>query len=155
MLPVHTILFPTDFSETAQQAFPLACALARDCGARVVALYVIPAPLGHDELEARRHPEEYYRGLWKALRELQAPAGNIGVEHRLEEGDAPRQILEMAQEIQAGLIVMGTHGRTGLGRLLLGSVAEQVLRKAACPVLTVRLPLAARDSEPGEPPAAT
>jgi nucleotide-binding universal stress UspA family protein len=140
MLPVHTILFPTDFSENAQQAFPFACSLARDCGARVVVLYVTPPPLGHDELEAQRDPEEYYRPLWKALREMQAPDNDVRVEHRLEEGDASQRILEAAQEIPVGLIVMGTHGRTGLGRLLLGSVAEQVLRKAACPVLTVRIP---------------
>ncbi len=51
-------------------------------------------------------------------------------------------ILEVAKEAQAGLIVMGTHGRTGLARLLLGSVAERVLREAACPVLTVKGPAA-------------
>jgi len=64
------------------------------------------------------------------------------VEHRLEEGDTAKVILDVALEIGAGLIVMGTHGRTGLGRLLLGSVAEQVLRKAPCPVLTAKFPLA-------------
>jgi nucleotide-binding universal stress UspA family protein len=143
MLPIHTILFPTDFSENAQQAFPLACSLARDCGARILVLYVLPPPLDREKLEVRHHPDEYYRGLWETLRQWQAPDQNVRVEHRLEEGDAPQAILEVAQEIQAGLIVMGTHGRTGLGRLLLGSVAEQVLRRASCPVLTVRVPLPA------------
>ena len=80
--------------------------------------------------------------MWHELRDLRTPDENVHVEHRLEEGDAAKRILEVAQEIQAGLIVMGTHGRTGLGRLLLGSVAEHVLRKATCPVLTVRVPLA-------------
>jgi nucleotide-binding universal stress UspA family protein len=140
LLPIHTILFPTDLLENAERAFPLACSLARDCGARIVVLHVTPPPLGHDELDARRHPEEYYGALWEALREVQAPANDVRVEHRLEEGDASKRILEVAQEVQAGLIVMGTHGRTGLGRLLLGSVAEQVLRRAVCPVLTVRIP---------------
>jgi universal stress protein A len=140
MLPIHTILLPTDFSESAQQAFPLACSLARDCGARIVVLYVMPPPLGHEQLQARHHPEEYYGIPEKALHQIQAPDQNVRVEHRLEEGDAAGVILAVAREIGAGLIVMGTHGRTGLGRLLLGSVAEQVLRKAPCPVLTVKLP---------------
>jgi len=143
MLPIHTILFPTDFSESAQQAFPLVCSLARDCGARIVVLHVMPPPLGHEELEARHRPEEYYGGARHALHQMQAPDQNVRVEHRLEEGDATARILSVAEEIDAGLIAMGTHGRTGLGRLLLGSVAEHVLRKASCPVLTVRAALPA------------
>jgi nucleotide-binding universal stress UspA family protein len=143
MLPIHTVVFATDLSENAQQAFPLACSLARDCGARIVVLYVMPPPLGHEELEARRHPEEYYQGARNALHKNQAPDHNVRVEHRLGEGDAASVILEVARETGAGVIIMGTHGRTGLGRLLLGSVAEQVLRNAPCPVLTVKLPVAA------------
>jgi nucleotide-binding universal stress UspA family protein len=139
MLPVHTILFPTDFSENAQQAFSLACSLARDCGARIVVLYVMPPPLGHEQLEARHHPEDYYAAPRSALHKVQAADHNVRVEHRLEEGDAAGRILEVAGEVGAGLIIMGTHGRTGLGRVLMGSVAEQVLRKAPCPVLTVKL----------------
>jgi len=143
MLPVHTILFATDFSENARQAFILACALARDCGARLVVLHVTPPPLSHEKLEADRNPEEYYGVLWKALREVRAPDDNVAVEHRLAEGDAAAQILHVAEETKAGLIVLGTHGRTGLPRLLLGSVAEQVLRRARCPVLTVKSPFPA------------
>ena len=149
MLPIHTILFPTDLSENAQQAFPLACSLARDCGARIVVLYVMLPPLGPDVLEARRHPDEYYDGPRQALHQVHAPDQNVRVEHRLEEGDASKVILEVAQEIEAGLIVMGTHGRTGLGRLLLGSVTEHVLRKAPCPVLTVKIPLPVATTSPG------
>ncbi len=141
MLPIQTILFPTDFSETAEQAFPLACSLARDCNARVVVLYVLPPPLGHEELEARHYPEEYYGIPEQALHRVQACDPIIHVEHRLEEGNAARKILEVAQEIQADLVIMGTHGRSGLGRLLLGSVAERVLREATCPVVTVRFPV--------------
>jgi nucleotide-binding universal stress UspA family protein len=144
MLPVHTILFPTDFSEPSLAAFPVACSLARDLGARLVILYVLPPPLGHDELEARRDPDSYYEGIWKLLRGLQPPNQDIAVEHRLEEGKADTVILQVAEDLPAGLIVLGTHGRTGLAHLLMGSVAEQVVRKAACPVLTVRTPLAAK-----------
>jgi nucleotide-binding universal stress UspA family protein len=141
---IHTILFPTDLSESAQGAFPLACSLARDCGARVIALHVMLPPMGHDEINVRRHPEEYYRGTLEALQQVHAAEGNVRVEHRLETGDPAEAIVQIAGEVDAGLIVMGTHGRSGLGRLLLGSVAERVLREAPCPVLTVRssLPVA-------------
>jgi nucleotide-binding universal stress UspA family protein len=147
MLPVHTILFPTDFSESAKQAFALACSLARDCGARLIVLHVVPPPVGHDELLARRNPHEYYGGVWRALRDLRAPDQNINVEHILKEGEPAQRILATAEDVRAGLIVIGTHGRTGLGRVLLGSVAEQVLRKAECPVLTVRMPRPAMAAE--------
>jgi nucleotide-binding universal stress UspA family protein len=109
--------------------------------------------MGHDQLEARHDPEEYYGGVSHALREIEAPDKNVRVEHRLEEGDASKVILEVAQEIHAGLIVMGTHGRTGLARLLVGSVAEKVLRSAPCPVLTVKIPLPEAtviQAEPGD-----
>lgn len=141
MLSMHTILFPTDFSENAQQAFSLACALARDCSARIVVLYVIPPPLGDEAMQARHHPEEYYEIPKTELHKIHALDGTVRVEHRLEEGNAAQRILEVAAETEANLIVMGTHGRTGLARLLVGSVAEQVLRKAPCPVLTVKMPL--------------
>jgi nucleotide-binding universal stress UspA family protein len=140
MLPVHTILLPTDFSDNAQAVFPMACALARDCGARVVVLYVVPPPLYQEVMEARHHSEERYAAPREALHKMRAPDQNVRVEHRLEEGQPAKVILEVADDLQAGLIVMGTHGRTGLGRLLLGSVAEQVLREARCPVMTLKTP---------------
>jgi quercetin dioxygenase-like cupin family protein len=70
----------------------------------------------------------------------QPPDGDIRVEHRVAEGNASQEILRSAQALKCDLIVMGTHGRTGLDRLLTGSVAEEVLRKAPCPVLVVRMP---------------
>ncbi len=151
MLPTHTILVPTDLSDNAQQAFPVACALARDCGARVVVLYVMLPPMGHDILEARRDPDAYYGGVREVLRQLEARDHDVRVEHRLEEGDAARVILEVARELHAGLIVMATHGRTGLRHLLMGSVAEQVVRQAPCPVLTVKTPAAEAGGAHGKP----
>lgn len=138
MLPVHTILFPTDLSENAQQAFPLACSLARDCGARIVVLHVVPPPTVQDPLLALDNRKEYHKNLWQSLRQMQPPDSDVHVEHRLESGDAAPEILQIAQRIKAGLIVIGTQGRTGLGRLLVGSIAEQVLRGATCPVLAVK-----------------
>jgi nucleotide-binding universal stress UspA family protein len=70
------------------------------------------------------------------------------VEHHLKEGDPAAEILRLAQEARVDLIVMGMHGRTGLGRLLMGSVAERVVRQAPCPVLTVKVPQ--RQAPPSE-----
>jgi nucleotide-binding universal stress UspA family protein len=80
------------------------------------------------------------------LRQLQPSDPALHVEYRLEEGFAATEILRLAEEAKADLIVMGTHGRTGLSRLVLGSVAEQVVRKARCPVLTVKAPFPGMES---------
>jgi quercetin dioxygenase-like cupin family protein len=77
----------------------------------------------------------------------------VRVEHRVAEGDAPAEILSLAQALPCDLIVMGTHGRTGLSRLLAGSVAEEVLRKAACPVLAVKTPPQGAPRASAEAPA--
>jgi nucleotide-binding universal stress UspA family protein len=140
MLPIQTILHPTDFSERSGYALRLACSLARDWGARLILLHVMPVPLVQ---EKRLYREE----MAGELDRLGVPDAQVQVERRLEEGDAAIQILRIAQETGCDLIVLGTHGRTGLGRLLMGSVAEQVLRRASCPVLTVKAPFP--PSEPG------
>jgi nucleotide-binding universal stress UspA family protein len=133
MLPIQTILHPTDFSERSGYAFQLACSLARDRGARLIVLHAMPVPLVQ---EKRGYREEMAR----ELNRLGAPDAQVRVEHRLEEGDPATQILRVAQESGCDLIAMGSHGRTGLDRLLMGSVAEQVVRGAFCPVLTVKAP---------------
>jgi len=157
MLPIHTILHPTDFSDRSQLAFRLACALARDYGARLVLLHVAPIPvLVYGEGVVPPQPDDYLEQLEEELHRLQAPDPSIHVEHRLKEGDPVTEILEVAEETGADLVVMGTHGRTGLGRLLMGSVAEHVVRRASCPVLTVRTPspLAEQSSQRLAEPAA-
>jgi nucleotide-binding universal stress UspA family protein len=85
--------------------------------------------------------EGYREQAEKKLHAMKAPDENIRVETRLEDGDPVKTILRVADEAKAGLIVIGTHGRTGLGRVLMGSVAEQVVRRATCPVLTVKNPM--------------
>jgi nucleotide-binding universal stress UspA family protein len=141
MFPINTILFPTDFSEQADQAQRMAEALARDHGAHLVILHVMPPPpvlageMGMMVPEAPELPAE----VWERLNDLK-PEGVTGVERFLVRGEAASEIVRMAREQKADLIVMGTHGRTGLGRLLMGSVAECVVRRAACPVLTVKVP---------------
>jgi nucleotide-binding universal stress UspA family protein len=150
MLPFHTILHPTDLSEHSGPAFRLASGLARDHGARLILLHVSPTTPFRSEA-----PPASRDALLEKLDELAALAPQVPVEVRLKEGDAVAEILAAAQETDASLIVMGTHGRTGLARLLLGSVAEQIVRLASCPVLTVRAPTPAAlpEGKPATEPA--
>jgi nucleotide-binding universal stress UspA family protein len=142
MLPIRTIVHPTDFSESSDAAFRLACSAARDYGARLLVLHVVrpPPAVAFEAGSMLVEPEGYRDELWERLSRLQPRHANVRLEHRLAEGDPAGEILDLARESGCDLIVMGTHGRTGLGRLLLGSVAEQVVRKAPCPVLTVKAP---------------
>lgn len=142
MLPIHTILYPTDFSPRSAHAFEVACALARDYEAKLVVAHVkAPPEVVYGEVGILPpEPVEIRKGLQADLARVRPPDANIPVEHRLLEGSAAEEIVKLAKEVGADLIVMGTHGRTGLSRLLLGSVAEVVLRRAPCPVLTVRGP---------------
>jgi nucleotide-binding universal stress UspA family protein len=142
MFPIHTILHPTDFSERSANALQLACALACDYGARIVILHVVaPAAIIYGEGIVPPDPHEPSSKANEQLEQLEFPAASRA-ERRVEEGDPALKILQVAGEINADLIVMGTHGRTGLGRLLMGSVAEEVVRRAVCPVLTVTNPFA-------------
>lgn len=141
MLPIHTILHPTDFSERSEFAFRLACSLARDYNAHLILLHVEPLPtVVYGEGIVPFEPEYFLEESKTKLNRLQVPDPRIHVERVLKEGEPVLEILEVARDYHANLIVMGTHGRTGIGRLLMGSVAELVVRRAACPVLTVRTP---------------
>jgi nucleotide-binding universal stress UspA family protein len=147
MLPIHTVLHPTDFSARSKSAFDLACALARDYHARLVVIHVKPPKLSGGEVHALiTTPEEVAQERQAELDHLQPPDPSTHIERLLKDGDAATEILRTSKEISSDLIVMGTHGRTGLSRLLMGSVAEAVSRKAHCPVLTVKHPFAEHSS---------
>ncbi len=140
---IHTILHPTDFSENSRPAFQTACALARDAQATLLVLHVMmpsSSPLIASAPPDPRVPAESQPTPTK-LPWPEPSDPRIRVEHRLAEGDAAEEILRVSAAVPCDLIVMGTHGRTGLGRLLTGSVAEEVLRKADCPVMVVKTPL--------------
>jgi nucleotide-binding universal stress UspA family protein len=140
MTHIRTILHPTDFSERSQNAFRLASALARDYGAELILVHVASVPtMAYGEGFAATDPEAQRAELRNRLLQL-LPDGDVRTAHRLEEGQPAPVILRVADEMRADLIVMGTHGRRGLARLLMGSVAEQIARRAKCPVLTVRVP---------------
>lgn len=141
MSAIRSLLHPTDFSPQADAALMFALALARDQKARLVLLHVARWPIRPIGLppDAAAPPDELMerQELERELR--QRPTGDVPVEHRLEYADTTAEgILKVARELGSDLIVMGTHGRTGWRRLLLGSVAEQVIRESPCPVLTVR-----------------
>jgi nucleotide-binding universal stress UspA family protein len=144
MLNIRSILVAADFSARSEDAFRAACALARDYRARLIVLHVaIPPPLvTPGELQkALQRPDGYRAELEGRLRQVYAADSPAGVEYWVQDGDPAVEILGVAREAHCDLIVMGTHGRTGLGRLLMGSVAEKVVRQAACSVLTVKAPL--------------
>jgi nucleotide-binding universal stress UspA family protein len=142
MLAIKTILHPTDFSERSELAFRLACSLARDYGARLVVLHVVPVPtVYYGEGVMVAPPPEDQDALREKLVQLKPRDPKVAVEHQLLKGDAATEIVRVAEETKADVIVIGSHGRTGLARLMLGSVAEKVMRNAPCPVVTVRVPL--------------
>lgn len=143
MLAIRTVLHPTDFSPRAEYAFRLAWALARDYQARLVLLHVAePAPIIAGEGVVMPPTAIDLDELRRRLESVAAPEAGVPIERRVVEGETVAEILRVAEETKADLLVVGTHGRTGLGRLLMGSVAEQILRRAPCPVLTVKAPAA-------------
>jgi nucleotide-binding universal stress UspA family protein len=155
MLPIKTIVHPTDFSEHSDYALRVACALARDYGARLVVAHVMSLRMYNSPEVGPLVPEPAVieDELRERLHSLRPSDPAVAVEYRLCRGDAATEIIALAQEVKADLIVMGTHGRTGVGRLLLGSVAEAVLRRAPCPVLTLKMPFPSA-AEPAPPASA-
>ena len=141
----RTILAATDFSPTSDAAFEEALCLAESSGAKLIVTHVSDSPLsvsipygGTDlyqaaEVAARKAAED-------RLERLTAKANARGVSAMwlLEEGFVSDEIVEAARRERADLVVMGTHGRRGVARVVLGSVASRVVATAPCPVLTVR-----------------
>ncbi|HEY4059107.1 MAG TPA: universal stress protein [Kofleriaceae bacterium] len=143
MLP-KVILAPTDLSERAEAAVDYACELASQLGAKVHLLHVLAVPVvGVPEIGMAMTSTMIDTMLVEnqtALDQLARTKANkceIGGAV-LRTGDARDVINATAKEIGADLIVVGTHGRTGVSRVLLGSVAESIVRTAPCPVLTIR-----------------
>jgi nucleotide-binding universal stress UspA family protein len=145
MTPVRTVLHPTDFSDASAAALRVARSLARDHGARLIVLHVAPAGAVYGTIPVPLDLQPHQDSL-EVIREVIGGTDlKYPVETRLRLGHAAAEILRAAEEVGADLIVMGTHGRTGLRRLLTGSVAEAVLRRARCPVLIVSSPTAGPD----------
>jgi nucleotide-binding universal stress UspA family protein len=146
MSRLRRILHPTDFSRASGAAFARALAMAKADRAELVVLHVLSAvqpALGEGYISPRTVEaiEASARGAGeKGLKRLVARAKKAGVRARalVREGIPHAEIIRAAERQRADLIVIGTHGRTGLARMLLGSVAARVVSLAQCPVLTVR-----------------
>lgn len=153
------IICPTDFSERADAAIDYATTLGAESGATLYIVYVhegspIVVP-GYDSygystdvLGAQLERER------ETLKRIKPRREGVPCVHQLLLGLPAQEIIRIAEQERADLIVMGTHGRTGVRRALMGSVAEAVVRRAPCPVLTIKQP--ARASQPATaPPAAS
>ena len=142
MFAIKRILVPTDFSDSAERALSLAVDLARafQAGLTLLHVWTIPSTFA----EGLTWPTDgMERAARRALDELHARVSKQypGTEAVLQVGPEWQRILDVAKERNVDLVVMGTHGRRGLPRLILGSVAEKVVRLSPVPVLTVRDPL--------------
>ena len=140
-MKMKTILFPTDFSHTGDAALEMATVLARDSGAKLLIVHIEEPPVAYGGGEMYYGlPEPDPEQLKKMLESVKPSDPNVAYEQRLLTGEPAHALTRLANEEDADLIVMGTHGRTGLFRLLMGSVAEAVVRRAPCPVLTYKQP---------------
>jgi nucleotide-binding universal stress UspA family protein len=150
MIEIRRILCPIDFSDFSRRALDHAMAIGRWYGSTVTALHVFtpvpvpafgPGPAGFEPIVLTEVDREQLLADTKEFVATESAPG-IVTDVVLREGNTATEILTQATAMKADLIVIGTHGRSGFERLVLGSIAEKVLRKAACPVLTVprRLP---------------
>lgn len=139
MLRLQKIVVPVDFSDSAHRALQVARSLARDHGAVLVLAAAAPPP---PPVTDALLPASEYSGLVATTRrkieEVAATVTDLPVETHVLGGEPGPAIVAIANDCQADLIVMGTHGRSGINRMLMGSVAEYVLRNAQCPVLTMK-----------------
>ncbi len=136
------IVLAVDGSEVSKNALRHAVELAKQNNGTLIAVHVIP-PIDVTDIETFK-PETLMRGLKeegeKILSEVKELAGKEGVKVQtvIEEGIPFEKICEVAQNSDGDLIVMGSHGRTGIGKVLIGSVTERVISRAHCPVLAVK-----------------
>ncbi|HEX8476409.1 MAG TPA: universal stress protein [Pyrinomonadaceae bacterium] len=147
---IRSILVPTDFSECAARAVPAAAALARQFKARVICVHVVepvvpavgwtPVAEPLPTADISEHLEDSAASELPKVSEQEEFAG-LDVEDLIVHGAAASEIVRLAKEREVDLIVISSHGRTGLGRMLFGSTAESVTRHAHCPVLVVKPPV--------------
>lgn len=138
------ILAPTDFSELSNVAVDYAFSMAKPLGAKMIFLHSL------EPIEETSAMTAFYRELYTLSKErantflnaLVQRAKNMGIEAEARLADGPPfvDIIKTAKKVGADLIIMGTHGRTGLSHLMIGSQAERVVRQSPCPVLTVKSP---------------
>jgi len=147
-IQIARILCPVDFSESSEHALHYAFAFAETYQAELILMHVmdyaaLDVPDFPSAVEFSADTIQQIREVCeKRLQEVVAreQAKSIRVSSRLVSGTPAYEIVQAARDETADLIIIGTHGRTGLSRVLMGSVTEKVIRKAPCPVLTVKVP---------------
>jgi nucleotide-binding universal stress UspA family protein len=156
---IHKILVPTDFSAHADEAFRVAHSLARAVGAEVVLFHVAhPPAVVWEGGQLLTDPDKGEAiNLWDRFQSIQPADPKVRVEHQVIVAERPSaaHVLEILDKEGCDLIVMGTHGRSWLKHRLFGSVAEEVVRNAHCPVMVVKAPAARRGLAAPDPVEAT
>ncbi len=143
-ISIQRILVPVDFSEHADAVIEWGAHFAEEHGSTIVLLHAYHLPVEFQQLEGAYLPPEFWTNVkLEAEQSLsrfveQLRARGLDVESRVREGYPATVIVEEATDLPADLIVIGTHGLSGLKHMLLGSIAERVVQKAPCPVLTVK-----------------
>jgi len=137
VLSIRTVLHATDFSELSRGAYCVASSLAKDYEADLIVLHVQLSPDAHSDSGPNVPPKGNMNVPWQELERLRLADPSLRVQFRVAQGSPADEILRWASENKVDMIVLGTHGRGGLRRAIMGSVAEKVLRLAPCPVMTV------------------
>ena len=147
MLPIKKILCPTDFSDPSYKAVTAASELAKHFSAELIVIHVVPPVPGLDvdfmtstDFDVTGYQNEIERYAEQDLQKeiLKIPNEGLRIRSKLLTGKPADQIVQFAKDEKVDLIVIATHGRTGLNHLVFGSVAEKVVRLAGHPVLTIR-----------------
>lgn len=145
-IEIRRILVPLDFSHHAEAILEWGAHLAKEHGSQVILVHAYHLPVEFQQLEGAYLPPDFWTNVKTEAQQVlerhadRLRAQGIAVETVVREGYPATVIQEEAEERRADLIVIGTRGLTGLKHLLLGSVAERVVQKAPCPVLTVKTP---------------
>ena len=139
IITFDNILFATDFSKQSSVALPFALSIAHKYVSKIFAVHVIaPPPLGNfPTLEVQELAAQALREAHDYMKVLGPRLGGIPHESLLRKGDIWDELSSIVKEKKIDLIVLGTHGRAGVSKLLIGSVAEKIFRQSTCPVLTV------------------
>jgi len=143
-IKIRKILVPIDFSDSASNIIEWAAYLARESKSKLVLFHAYHLPVEFQQLEGAYLPPDFWANVKSeaeaslARHETELRESGHSVESVVREGYAATAIVDEANELGADLIVIGTHGLSGLKHMLLGSVAERVVQKAPCPVLTVK-----------------
>ena len=146
-MQLSTIMCPTDFSRSSHAALEFASALAAESNAFLYIVHVDETSLtyvpGYAGYGLAPNPVEHQKEEERErLNTITPTAPGVEYQHRYLTGNPVKEILSFAERENVDLIVLGSHGRTGLSRILMGSIAEGVVRHAKCPVVTVKQPMA-------------